>query len=990
MARRKQSCPLANTGRVEDRQEFKNKDEGLLGDSGLQEDGNDLEEWEIKNSFSGRPKKRLKNISSEIETECNILSQPTKFPFAVIGVTLVQGRLDELRKVRLSPVDAGICVQDEQSQAQCLITTPSSNVAQDLCILCKSECISLSRYCGEDDREAQMETFEEEDRGGDTNIPHDSERPRTSFVLCLGPKILKEVVDHPEDERKRLHWIRMLHILRWLRPETGLDPDSEIPVDCPDEIVNSPLCSPRKNLSIDFSTNTHLLENQGVKSKEVFDPAELYKAVKPSRGEPEWSKNLPQLKPSLRGYQRRALHWMLGREGVLEVNQIEKADVFVKSSLPLHPLWREVPCLDLNNSVQCRNSSSSSESFFINPWSGAISLRHFPAPLMPSGGIACDEMGLGKTVEMLALIVSNRYLGDPPVFDIQADQKVQEHVACVCGSKYLSGSRDIWIQCNTCLGWQHIACVGVSRRTKKTGFQCQTCQQREASISITEPCGTTLIVCPNSILWQWNDEIHQHIVSDTLKVFVYEGQPQWAMERQHPSKVINAMDLAKADIVLTTYDVLRKDLDHCHTENGMNLRRQKRYKIIPTPLNRLKFWRIIVDEAQMVESSTAAATEMVRKLNCVHRWCVTGTPISRGLEDLQGLLAFLQLSPYENRTWWGRCIQKPYNCGIPAARARLLQILKPNLGGIMWRSSKADVQDELGLPEQYHHLKMLTLSAIERHFYNRQHQDCIGKARNAISSSSLDAAEAAAETSILLPSKFDGNGRHNKTRSEKQNEFEDRLLTRSEERKLLYPLLRLRQACVHPQIGSSGIRSLTASRSPMTMQEVLGVLITKAKLEAEEAQRQLIFSLNGLAGLFLLQDKKEEAAHAYREALRFIDDCKGRQVDTDPLFQIHTIYNLLDLIQSSSGAVPRTLRDDDYVQRMNMLRDRYSSEAISRLEDAEKKFKNTKKSIQTMKEDLAKWSKNHTEGESGLFLGSCRDTVNAQSSEKNSTAVIDA
>ena len=48
--------------------------------------------------------------------------------------------------------------------------------------------------------------------------------------------------------------------------------------------------------------------------------------------------------------------------------------------------------------------------------------------------------------------------------------------------------------------------------------------------------------------------------------------------------------------------------------------------------------------------------------------------------------------------------------------------LKPAEGGIFWRTSKADVAHELALPPQSHRTTFLTLSAIERHFYMRQHQ----------------------------------------------------------------------------------------------------------------------------------------------------------------------------------------------------------------------------------------------------------------------------
>lgn len=64
----------------------------------------------------------------------------------------------------------------------------------------------------------------------------------------------------------------------------------------------------------------------------------------------------------------------------------------------------------------------------------------------------------------------------------------------------------------------------------------------------------------------------------------------------------------------------------------------------------------------------------------------------------------------------------PYLLRVQAARLRLLAVLKPALGGIMWRTAKRDVAAELGVPPQRHSLVTLRLSAIERHFYQRQHQ----------------------------------------------------------------------------------------------------------------------------------------------------------------------------------------------------------------------------------------------------------------------------
>jgi SNF2 family DNA or RNA helicase len=86
-----------------------------------------------------------------------------------------------------------------------------------------------------------------------------------------------------------------------------------------------------------------------------------------------------------------------------------------------------------------------------------------------------------------------------------------------------------------------------------------------------------------------------------------------------------------------------------------------RYPVIPTLLTRISWWRICLDEAQMVESTVAtAATEMALRLHCKHRWCVSGTPIQRKLDDLYGLLRFIKTSPFNIYRWWSEVIRDPY------------------------------------------------------------------------------------------------------------------------------------------------------------------------------------------------------------------------------------------------------------------------------------------------------------------------------------------
>ena len=166
--------------------------------------------------------------------------------------------------------------------------------------------------------------------------------------------------------------------------------------------------------------------------------------------------------------------------------------------------------------------------------------------------------------------------------------------------------------------------------------------------------------------------------------------------------------------------------------------------------------------------------------------------------------------------------------------------------GLMWRSTKAQVADELGLPPQDERFEWLRFSPIEAHFYRQQHERCAMRAREVIANyrkyvsstrsssgrrrrarNELD-ANANAVTVTLSVGSTPGdtiNLQHVQNGDQEikapLDELEDRLLSHKEAEKLLDQLRWLRQACVHPQVGSAGIRSL--QKSPMTMDEILEV-----------------------------------------------------------------------------------------------------------------------------------------------------------------------
>ncbi|EFJ51898.1 hypothetical protein VOLCADRAFT_87560 [Volvox carteri f. nagariensis] len=834
-------------------------------------------------------------------------------------------------------------------------------------------------------------------------------------------------------------------------------------------------------------------------------------------------------------------------------------------------------------------------------------------PLLDSAVYGCRSMwgrrynggGVGGTVQPTS----------PAAAVAAARQRLPERVDCPCGVRAddphdpdVEEYEGLWILCEGCNAWMHGACVGVKRSPQRSAaWVCSRCLRARALAPVSEPCGATLIVVPSAILQQWYDEIRRHVHPGALRVVVYGGQTQPGVSGSGalicsgtftPGRVggtavtcgtaaapgglrgpadrgvdgdgnfsvveadvaesmvgrwvvVSAAQLAAADVVLTTYDVLKRDVARQPDPEGQerSLRHGKRYEVVPTPLTRLRWWRVVLDEAQMVESSTAKAAEMALKLDTVHRWCVTGTPISRGLEDVYGLLAFLGVRPWTERRWWSRCVQRPAEACDPEGRRLLLHLLRPSRavgdcaagsggggggggdGGLMWRSAKRDVESELGLPPQSTHLRHLRLNAVELHFYNRRHQDCATKARAVLPPRVVAAMESgrllgygteeqqdqqqdqmteatAAEADVgegdqpgrrvveeqreagrrpLAPGASEpatgssqtqqqlhlqgqlgsqqgpeqgdhhplcgapppvlttprgvddplrelhdiqrqrwelwrrrgaeeeaaaaaaageggggqgttvnaggveeggeehgrgGGGGGGGVRAGSPPRLEgprkaleamasslDRPLAPHEARKLLGPLLKLRQACCHPQagavcrgglsVGAGGIRTLTVPgqphhphshgghhNGPMTMNDILAVLVTRAKLEAEEAQRQLIAAINGLSALLIIQNDVVEAIATYRTALRIMEDNRP-DIDTDPLQRLHTLHNLAQMMAIAASAsapaalaaVPRTLRDHTLAEDAAAIRSRYLEQRTQRLVSQEAEYK---------------------------------------------------
>ena len=209
---------------------------------------------------------------------------------------------------------------------------------------------------------------------------------------------------------------------------------------------------------------------------------------------------------------------------------------------------------------------------------------------------------------------------------------------------------------------------------------------------------------------QWISEVKTHAPS--LRIFIYKGTKNYQEE---------IADLAtKYDIVFTTYEVLKREIHFARPDSERTRRFERKYDRLESPLIKIRWWRVCLDEAQMIEHAVTLTAQVARNIPRINAWAVTGTPVGRnGLDDLHGLILFLGLEPLSSiRQAWKRIID-------PINADDLMRFLRH----FMHRNLKVAVESELKLPEQHEHTYFLDFSAIERHYYD----DCVNKIKAKVS-----------------------------------------------------------------------------------------------------------------------------------------------------------------------------------------------------------------------------------------------------------------
>jgi SNF2 family DNA or RNA helicase len=144
---------------------------------------------------------------------------------------------------------------------------------------------------------------------------------------------------------------------------------------------------------------------------------------------------------------------------------------------------------------------------------------------------------------------------------------------------------------------------------------------------------STLLVSPLSAVKNWEDQIKEHLEAGSLTYYVYHGT----------HRTQNVYELSKYDIVITTYGTLAADFS----------------KGASSVLHRLKWFRIVLDEAHTCRESKSLQAQAAYGIWATRRWALTGTPIQNRLDDLGSITQFLKIYPYHTLQGFMQYIRSP-------------------------------------------------------------------------------------------------------------------------------------------------------------------------------------------------------------------------------------------------------------------------------------------------------------------------------------------
>ncbi|GAA5969844.1 hypothetical protein JCM3765_004593 [Sporobolomyces pararoseus] len=360
-----------------------------------------------------------------------------------------------------------------------------------------------------------------------------------------------------------------------------------------------------------------------------------------------------------------------------------------------------------------------------------------------------------------------------------------------------------------------------SRRNLPTYYNSQTDAQ-------VQPTGLTLVVCPTAISGQWSQELSR--LAPGLRVLRYDGI-KLLKTTFTPSFIAKSFDL-----VLTTFDVLRREVAIARKPHVRSLRNQaaRQPKYRRSLLVEVDFLRVIADETQMVGDSFSAISETLSLIPRQHSWAVTSTPLRDKIEDVRALLTYLRVEPIAStKASLSRLLEEP-------------ESFKRLFEEIGERTLKSQITNELYLPKQTRLVVPLDFTAIESFYYQGRYSEMLQSL--GLNADGTPKEQFDRRTGKLLPWQPD---------KAEMNRW----------------LSILRALAAHPQVGAAGRQAL--GHVLKTVDEVYATMRQQAISAIQTDQRMLLSLKVRRAQLGMwdkdVEDRFESALQVYAEVIEEVE-----------------------------------------------------------------------------------------------------------------------
>lgn len=205
--------------------------------------------------------------------------------------------------------------------------------------------------------------------------------------------------------------------------------------------------------------------------------------------------------------------------------------------------------------------------------------------------------------------------------------------------------------------------------------------QSENAEIISTTRQTSLLVVPRSLLVNWQREAKRFTPQLRVLEF-FNGDRETEFE---------AFDCA--DLVITTYGILRRDIKF---------------------LQNYRFYCVLLDESQAIKNPLSVTAKAVRRLNCDHRFSLTGTPIENSTLELWSLFAFLNPGMLGSLDYFKREFISPIEHDRDQEKVELLRKM---IHPFVLRRTKDQVAPEL--PPRSERILYTDMHPAQRQLYNR-------------------------------------------------------------------------------------------------------------------------------------------------------------------------------------------------------------------------------------------------------------------------------